>query len=409
MLDGVGGCLFQDRDWDQRRLGLLLAATLMFSVVAACDQAEILAGDDGGLDGKTGSGDGVMYVDLLGPPKPCIPKCVSPKFCSYAGVCIKPGTCAHNQDCPGKLVCDPVTKTCVVPGQCGAVEIDAEAIPPNMLIVLDRSCSMTSKVQGKSKWQIAVDALDKLLTTNKGKIRFGLALFPDTTGSSCKQDAVSIAVGPNKEAAIQTLLKNALTKSDKNYPDGPCVTNIDTAMQQAAAHTPLADTTRENFVLLITDGAQAGCSAGGGDKGTTQTITDLWQKKKVATFVVGFGGAVDAKQLNIFANAGGKPISNPTTQYYKAEDQTSLDKALASIAQTSMGCVLSLKNVPADLSKIYVFFDDKEVPRDPTHKNGWDYDAKTNKLTFYGQACKDLQDQKVKDVDIVYGCKKPVG
>jgi hypothetical protein len=377
-------------------------------MTVACDETTTGVADGGGGWGD-GAGEGPFVPDMKSPPNECNPPCTAPQVCSYAGVCIDPGTCAHDEDCEGDLVCDPVTKTCVVKDECGSQEIKADVVPPNLLLVLDRSCSMTGKVGSSNKWQIAVDALVKLTTTFKDKIRFGLSLFPDTTGDKCTQDAVAIPVGPGQESAIQALLTAALAKSDPNFPDGPCVTNIDTAMEQAAGHQPLKDTSRQSFVALITDGKQYGCKEAGGDSGTTQIITDLLGKDGVATFVVGFGNGVDPDQLDIFAAAGGVPSGDPTNKFYKAEDQASLDQALAAIAQKAFGCVFTLEQVPELLDKIYVFFDDKEVPKDPTHQNGWDYDPATNKLTIYGQACKDLQAGKITDVDIVYGCKKPLG
>lgn len=378
----------------------------------SCSAETVFSDNDSGVVGDGGTivdatDDATMPYDTS-PAKPCNPPCNPPQVCSHAGACIDPGTCIHNEDCQEPLVCDPQTSTCVVQDQCGATELQADIVPPNLLIVLDRSCSMKKSAGTESKWKVAVDALVKLTTNNTDKIRFGLSLFPDTTGEKCAQDAIAIPVGPGNESAIQTLLTNALDTADDNWPDGPCVTNIDTAMEQAAAHPPLKDQTRDNFALLITDGKQAGCDEAGGDDGTTQIITDMLQNDSIATFVVGFGDGVDPNQLNIFADAGGVPTSDPNTRFYDAADQASLDQALAAIAKKAFGCVLTLEQVPETVTSIYVFFDDQEVPRDPSHQNGWDYDPNTNKLTFYGQACQDLQDSKVKDLDIVYGCKKPV-
>jgi von Willebrand factor type A domain len=383
----------------------------LLSILSLCLLLVACEGETGGLTRDTGGGPGgdgpAAKLDLGFTPKTCNPACVSPQFCSVHGVCLDPGECKHDKDCPAGKICDPATGKCVLPGQCGAKEIAIDAVPPNLLISLDRSCSMTSKVGTKSKWEISVDAIAKMLSNYKDKIRFGLALFPDTVKPSCKQDKIAIPVGPGNETKVQFLLISALQKSDANYPNGPCVTNIDTAMQQAATDPALKDTTRANYVLLITDGKQYGCSDAGGDKGTTQIITDLYKKSGVATFVIGFGKGVDPKQLNIFADAGGVPSSDPTTRFYKAEDQKTLDTALAAIASKAFNCVFKLGQVPPNLDKIYVFFDNKEVARDTGHKDGWDYDPVTNQITFYGSRCGDLKAGKVKDVDIVYGCKKP--
>lgn len=297
---------------------------------------------------------------------------------------------------------DPST----VNGACGSEAIALEVVAPNLLIVLDRSCSMKIKAGAKSKWAIAVAALNTLLAKHAKQIRFGLTLFPDTTGASCKQDAIPVPPEAATGPTIQALLTAALSPSDPNHPNGPCVTNIDTGMQQAAAAPALDDPGRPGFALLISDGGQALCAEAGGDAGTTETISEL-RKRGVSTFVVGFGSAVDGKQLNLFADAGGKPSGDPSVRYFKAEDEAGLDAALATIARQAVGCVLHLKKVPASLDQLHVFFDKQPVARDPAHLDGWDYDAAKNLLSFYGKACGELERGAVSGVDVVYGCKKP--
>ena len=44
------------------------------------------------------------------------------------------------------------------------------------------------------------------------------------------------------------------------------------------------------------------------------------------------------------------------------------------------------------------------MPRDTTHKNGWDYDPAGNVLHFYGAACDQLKTGKVQDAHAVFGC-----
>ncbi|MBI3201950.1 MAG: VWA domain-containing protein [Myxococcales bacterium] len=333
--------------------------------------------------------------------------CDAGSFCGVGKKCIPTGTCAADGDCGAGLVCDPAQKTCVPGGGCGAEEFTIEAVAPNLFISLDRSCSMTSDGGGgKTKWVIAVDALNKMLTTYSGKIRWGLGLFPDITGNNCTQDAAQFAVADANEAKIQALLTASLAKADKFFPDGPCVTNIDTAMQQASLEPAFKDKTRKSYVLLITDGKQAGCNAAGGDPGTEQIIKQL-NTGGVSTFVIGFGTGVDPAQMNAFALAGGVPSSDPTTKYYQANDATSLGAALGKIAGTVASCSFTLGKTPADPSKVFVFFDNAKVPQDKTQKAGWDYDATTNQITFYGADCDKIKAQTVKDVDVVFGCDQP--
>ncbi len=360
-------------------------------------------GDDASFDGGGGGGEGGEDSPFgLG----CSPACAADQLCSVTKTCIAKGACAGDGDCVAGQVCDLAKKTCVPGGECGADYATAAIVPANLLVVLDRSCSMTEVIGTQDKWQIAVAAMQKMTTTYKDRIRFGLTLFPDTDADKCNQGTIPIGVAPGNETKIATLLTSALAKTDPYFPDGPCVTNIDTAMKQASGEPAFKDATRKSYALLMTDGAQAGCSAAGGDPGTVKIIGDM-ATAGVPTFVVGFGKGVKAASLNSFAVAGGVPTSDPTTKYYQADDAKSLDSALATIASKTLGCVFTLSKTPPDPTKIYVFFDKtKEVLRDPTHANGWDYDPKTNQLTFYGAACDDIKSGKVTDVAIVFGCHK---
>jgi hypothetical protein len=335
----------------------------------------------------------------------CSPACGSGEICSGVGECIPMGTCKADGDCTGGTVCDIPTGKCVPGSACGVQKLQATVVPPNMLIVQDRSCSMTGKVAGVSKWQIAVDAIKGMTTTFAGKIRFGLTLFPDLTGNNCAQDApFLIPVAPNTEAKIQDLLTKALVKADPNFPDGPCVTNIDTAMEQAAAEPAFSDTKRKSFAILITDGAQSACKLAGGDAGTTKIITDM-AAKGIGTFVIGFGSGIDAAQMNKFADAGGVPSGDPVAHYYKAEDQASLDAALQTIGKKTLSCTLNLTDPPPDPNGIYVFFNgDSQVAKDVKHVDGWDYDAAKQQVHFYGASCTSLQTGSIDNLDIVFGC-----
>jgi hypothetical protein len=376
----------------------------MRSALAACLAAGLLG------CGTTGSGtDGGNRGDLAGGGS-CATQCMPPFTCGKSGQCIPPGGCATIADCqPGEqCVAGDGGDLACVPGGCGGTKLTADAVPPNLLVALDRSCSMTQSVGATTKWQIAVNAINTLTMMYQGKIQFGLTMFPDTDADQCNQGAIPVPPGPGNEARIQQLLTAALQNSDANYPKGPCVTPIDTGMLQSSMAPALADKTRGDFVVLITDGAQAGCSAAGGATGAANIITQMAQAG-IGTFVIGFGGQVNAKQLNSFAVAGGHPTGVMSKEYYDAADQMSLDAALQTIASQTFGCVYKLQTVPPDPQQVYSFFDRSGVMRDPSHANGWDYDPTTNTVTFYGAACTQLRSGTVTVLDIVFGCDAPPG
>lgn len=395
------------------RQRLAAAAALCALTITGCGSGATGAADGAGGSSAGPSGAGgatATNATTSGgglPTGSCSPACVAPQFCSVTAKCIDPGTCAAHGDCGEGTQCDAAQSKCVPGGGCGAQELEADLVAPNMLIVLDRSCSMKASVGGKPKWTIAVEAIEKLTTSYSDGFRFGLTLFPDLAKPDCDQGPIPIPVGDAKHDDINKLLKAALNTNDPNYPNGPCVTNIDTGMAQAENKEPaFKDKQRKSYVLLVTDGAQSGsCGGNQGDARTLDTIKAL-TAAGISTYVVGFGAASDLQALDSFAEAGGTALAG-AHKYYLAENQPELEAAFADIATKSLSCTLELKGKPEDASKIYVFFDEAPVSRDPSKKEGWEYDATKNQVIFYGDACTQLKSGEVQDVDIVFGCATP--
>lgn len=202
----------------------------------------------------------------------------------------------------------------------------------NLMIVLDRSCSMQQPPKAgvtQSKWQIASDAIAKLTTKYKGKMDFGLIMFPDQTGQSCLQDgSIYVNVGPDHE-------QNVVSAVTGTQPNGPCVTDIKPAVDQVASDPAFMGKydgmKARSFVLFISDGKQ---TCGGSDAQITASFQKLYDDG-FASYIVGFGGAVDPAALGQFATAGGVgPLAGDggARRYYQADDAASLDAALDQIA-----------------------------------------------------------------------------
>jgi hypothetical protein len=369
-------------------------------------------GGSGGAGGIGGAG---------GSESDCDPACPSGQFCSIVGECIDDGTCRDTPDCNAGFICQG--GECVLGEDCGTQEFDLQTVPPNLLILLDRSCSMPDCAKygltflvdcmntgTTDKWGEAVDVLTQVTNAFMGQVQWGLEFFPDSTGDPCLQDAPVVPPAAGTEGAIQQLLASALQVSDPNFPDGPCVTNINAAIQSASEAPSLNDPTRGNFVLLLTDGVEFGCT---GNNAVTQgIITDL-ASRGVNTFVVGYGittGAfleVDPAVLNDFAVAGGMPNADPNIDYYAASDPNALQASLSNIVGRITGCDFALDEVPPNIDEIYVWANDTEsLERDSP--DGWSYDEAGNRVIINGQACEDLQNGVITDIDVVFGCDAPV-
>lgn len=277
---------------------------------------------------------------------------------------------------------------------CDSELFGSEAVPPNVLIVLDRSGSMNDQIGGGTKWDIARDAIASVTATHGDNVRFGLMLFPGfdqgcNNGAECTEGTVFIDPGPMTSAEISTFLDNADTCSFGT----PIAENLDSLVD----YPGLEDTERDNYILLITDG-MATCDD------PVPAVTALRNENpEIQTFVVGFGSEVDPDQLTDMAVEGGTALPGDPA-YYQADDAAGLDAAFESIAGSVLSCVFALDEVPEDPDDLYAFFDMMQVDRDPTHMNGWDYDPATNTVTFYGPACDAIKDGEVGTVNLVFGC-----
>ena len=376
--------------------------------------------------------------------------CVSPEECRD-GTCFTQGSegdgCSTTQECTAPLTCDPSTDTCTedvgctsnddcgaasfcgpdglcepsttaticeddrqcvagercvgvvcIPEECQGQAFAAENVPANLMITIDRSSSMLQDLGSDgSKWDVARDAVDTVVTTYAGQIRFGLNAYPGTNqscseGVECGPGYIPIDVGPGNEAAISEFLDGS----------GTCHLSTPTAenLQILVGHAGLQDATRGNFVLLITDG-QSSCGE------PAPVVAQLFaQSPSVPTFVIGFGDGVDPDELEAMANAGGRPRAGGQP-YYQADDAASLQAALADIIGSVLSCDYVVEGAGDDPDQLTIYFNGQPVPRDPSGQTGWDYFPAGERLRFAGNACVALQSGVVTDLTIVFGC--PIG
>ena len=226
--------------------------------------------------------------------------CATAAECGNGALCGGDGTCVKNTTggvCDGNANC--LTGETCAGGYCGCdgVAFVATPVRPNMLIVLDRSASMTnSGGTGGSKWTIAGTAINNLLDDYGVRARFGLNMF--AADDWCAAGTTYVAPADGTDSNIRTTIQ----PSDANSN-----TPITATMNALVGYAGLADATRPNYILMITDGEET-C-----DDFSSQAVTDLAaQTPPVKTFVVGFGSGVDPDQLNEMAEEGGTALPGTT-------------------------------------------------------------------------------------------------
>jgi hypothetical protein len=149
---------------------------------------------------------------------------------------------------------------------------------------------------------------------------------------------------------------------------------------------------------------------GGGGGVTAQQLgeltTSLLNEMGVMTYVIGFGSGADPQQLNAIAAAGGTNVK----EYFNAQDQEQLEKALNEIVGMAVTCVYDIgeqDEEEIDMNKVNFFFDDKTVGFDEGCKGGtgWNWlDDKKTKVEFCNKACNLLKKRKVKKISATFGC-----
>ncbi|NMB76919.1 MAG: VWA domain-containing protein [Myxococcales bacterium] len=287
---------------------------------------------------------------------------------------------------------------------CNEVQFEANSVPPNLLLVVDKSGSMRDAVSATdrtTKLSVLKTAVNSLLDYGAGKIRFGWMQYP--SDSRCGPGNVSVQIGDNSVQAI----RNAVTmlSAGGGTPTGDSLNN-------ANAYQGLHDTTRNNFVMLVTDGMPT-CPNGNGEQtneADNQLALSAVQNLRAAgidTFVIGLGDDLNASNpdlLNSMADAGGHPRVG-ATRYYPANSVQELQAIFETIGGMVMGCNLALSAVPEYPAYLWVYFDGTPVPRNT--QNGWEYDSVRNTINFYGSYCDMLRNGQVTKVDIKMGCRPP--
>lgn len=397
---------------------LLLACSLLFAFaqVACSDDTGTGGNNAGGQSAGGGSSTGGNATGGNGPTTctsaaecnsdavcdPTTGMCVVDKPCTTHTECggaafCNGGLCAHNT--PGGACDDTVNcvsgETCTagVCG-CGGEVYGADNVPPNVMIVLDRSSSMTEQISGGTKWDVARAAINQLIATHGNDVRFGLKLYPGVDlagdpGMACGPGLVFVDPADGTGPAITSTLMMANTSS--GTPTAEALTTL-------VGYAPLQDATRNNYILLITDG-QSNCA-----DPIPVVANILAQTPSVRTFVVGFGTGVDPAELDAMALAGG--TAGPNMPYYfQADDAAALDAAFSTIVGSVLSCSYALSEVPPDPNQLYVWIDGMLVAADPA--NGWTYDPVTNQINFVGTTCDALQSGTAGELIVSYGCPSP--
>ena len=297
------------------------------------------------------------------------------------------------------------------PPNCGQKSVSVMPVPPDILIVQDKSLSMnmdssgaTCTATGCSKWSQVSAAMDTVVMATQGTVNWGLIFFGSDTMCGVNTTP-SVPIAANNYPPIPQAYVN-------NQPSS--YTPTESAVNAAAAYMKTVPDQNPKYLLLATDGIP-NCKPGDrtvtddDSPGATTAVTNA-AAAGFPTFVVGIGNTMGDATLNMFATAGGEPKTGSAdgNLFYEVNSTSDSVAALTKIVGQATSCSFPLTGVSGDLEKVAVSAKDAagntiEIMQDDT--NGWSYtDATKTAIILNGDACKNLKSVTYTGFQFIYTC-----
>lgn len=307
---------------------------------------------------------------------------------------------------------------------CASVNQGAVPLPPDILIIQDKSGSMNQLPDGSScgnncgtmsKWSQVTAALNQVVGMTDTTVNWGLKFFSDN--NACGATAAPVVPVATGNA---TAIANAIRRTN---PGGNTPTRD--AVQSGGTYLAGLTDTNPKYLLLATDGlpnCPAGCSLTNPstactmtdnpaeDMAATQAIATVFSSH-IPTFVVGIGATGADATLNAFANAGGVPQTGAATSFYQVTDTASLVAVLGTILGRVASCKFNIGTAPNSMTSvdyIDVYGDGVLISQDTTHTDGWDYtNAAHTAIEIYGPKCNAITAGTLMNVTVTFRCIVP--
>ena len=308
---------------------------------------------------------------------------------------------------------------------CSGVSVEAEAVPVDLFIIMDRSQSMGFAVEGSTmtRWEALRDAVESFaLDPAVAEIRAGIGFF---SISGVGDDAVDCDAASYAEPVVPIGLLpevggDLVASMDATVPAGltPTVPALEGAISYAQSWAT-DNPERATLVVLVSDGFPTQCETG--PEGISAAAQAGYESDQhIRTFVIGVG---DVAKFNLdnYARAGGTSKAFVTD----AGDVTqSFVEALNNISNRDLACEYQIPTPPEgmklDTKKVQVIYTPasgsaEEVPNIPSlaacadsSNGGWYYDDPGNpsKITVCPCTCARFQ---AGHVDVRQGCKPRLG
>jgi hypothetical protein len=326
---------------------------------------------------------------------------------------------------------------------CGSTPFGADAVAPNLLLVIDKSGSMLDIPDGytSDKWTVLGASLEAALDPVRSAVALGLQLYPLTDACGVPEgNAITVDVQPGAVALTDILGEIAAAAPSGGTPTAAALAHALAYYKDGAGKSLKG----QRFVVLATDGgpncnaeitceasacttnldgdcpgavanccdstlAGAGAEKGCLDDAATKAAIEALAAEGIPTFVIGIPGTeMYATSLDQFAVAGERVNPDAPPSYFAVTSAgsglgglTSILESITSAVVTN--CRLQLTSDPPDTDYLNVSIEGAFLPKGD---GNWDLDLSTSPPTvvLMGETCERVETEGVESITVEYGC-----
>jgi hypothetical protein len=303
------------------------------------------------------------------------------------------------------------------PPTCETTTATASNVPPNVMLVLDKSHSMVvhtwdddgmPQTDQVTRWASLHATVDSITHQYQDGMRMGLTLFPATEADQSYDGACLVHDAPEVDVALGNAeaILAAIPAADSMdvYGATPAAAGIATAL----AHLEALDDGLPAAMILVTDGA-ANCGLGTEgldrfdlyDEDLPLLVADAWERAGIPTYVIGIDiedisehpFTAPREKLDEVAQLGGVPRPGDVG-FYDASSAEALMVALDEIA-ASVSCTVQLGKAPSGIDQLVVSIDGEIIPQLDSCEDGdgWIFtnpDGALDQIELCNAACGSL-------------------